>query len=109
MTAFTGHYGRYVLNNLIDSLDRPYDESRSETTGLMRLSNALAESCKDVPRDRIDQLRERGQDQGGIDQLVGELADSIIVDERFSAIDDLIRPSSQQRPAVRPRAQIPPV
>ena len=46
MTAFTGQYGRYVLNNLIDSLDKPYDESRSETTGLMRLSNALAESCE---------------------------------------------------------------
>ena len=42
MTAFTGQYGRYVLNNLIDSLDKPYDESQSETTGLMRLSNALA-------------------------------------------------------------------
>ena len=26
MTAFTGQYGRYVLNNLIDSLDKPYDE-----------------------------------------------------------------------------------
>jgi energy-coupling factor transporter ATP-binding protein EcfA2 len=87
MTAFTGQYGRYVLNNLIDSLDKPYDESRSETTGLMRLSNALAESCRDIPRDRIDQLRERGQDQGGIDQLVGELADSIILDDRFSTID----------------------
>ena len=48
MTAFTDQYGRYVLNNLIDSLDKPYDESRSETTGLMRLSNALAESCRDV-------------------------------------------------------------
>ena len=63
MTAFTGQYGRYVLNNLIDSLDKPYDESRSETTGLMRLSSALAETCRDVPRDRLDQLREGGLDQ----------------------------------------------
>src|ERR1700677_2627460 len=38
MTAFTDQYGRYVLNNLIDSLDKPYDESESRTTGLMRLS-----------------------------------------------------------------------
>ncbi len=87
MTAFTGQYGRYVLNNLIDSLDKPYNESQSETTGLMRLSNALVELCRDVPRDRIEQLRERGRDQGGIDQLVGELADSIILDDRFSTID----------------------
>ena len=33
-------------NNLIESLDKPYDEPRSQTTGLMRLSNALAESCR---------------------------------------------------------------
>ena len=87
MTAFTGQYGRYVLNNLIDSLDKPYDESRSETTGLMRLSNALAESCRDVPRDRTRPTPRAGTRPGGIDQLVGELADSIILDDRFSTID----------------------
>ena len=26
MTAYTDDYGRYVLNNLIESLDKPYDE-----------------------------------------------------------------------------------
>jgi chloramphenicol 3-O-phosphotransferase len=87
MTAFTDQYGRYVLNNLIDSLDKPYDESQSETTGLMRLSNALAESSRDVVRDRLDQLCERSLDQASVDQLVGELADSIILDDKFSAID----------------------
>ena len=87
MTAFTDQYARYVLNNLIDSLDKPYDESQSETTGLMRLSNALAESSREVPRDRLDQLRERGLNQGSIDQLVSDLADLIVRDERFSTID----------------------
>jgi hypothetical protein len=57
MTAFTGQYGRYVLNNLIDSLDKPYDESQSATTGLMRLSSALAELNQTVSRDRLDELR----------------------------------------------------
>ena len=52
MTAFTDQYGRYVLNNLIDSLDKPYDDSQSQTTGLMRLSNTLAESSRSVPRNR---------------------------------------------------------
>jgi hypothetical protein len=87
MTAFTGEYGRYVLNNLVDSLDKPYDESRSGTTGLMRLSSALAESGQDVPRDRLDELRDGGLDQQSIDTLVGELADTIILDDRFSTID----------------------
>ncbi len=87
MTAFTGQYGRYVLNNLIDSLDKPYDESRSETTGLMRLSNALAESSRDVPRDWLDRLREGGLDQSSLDQRVAEMADRIILDDRFNTID----------------------
>ncbi len=87
MTAFTGEYGRYVLNNLIDSLDKPYDEARSETTGLMRLSNALAETSRDVPRDWLDRLREGGMDQPSLDHLVAEMADRIIVDDRFSTID----------------------
>src|SRR6516162_6616480 len=43
MTAFTGQYGRYVLNILIESLDRPYYEPESSRSGLMRLSNALVE------------------------------------------------------------------
>jgi hypothetical protein len=87
MAAFTGQYGRYVLNNLIDSLDKPYDEARSEVTGLMRLSSGLVESCGPIPRDRLDQLRERGLDQESVDKLIGELADSIILDDRFSMID----------------------
>ena len=33
MTAFTDQYGRYVLNNLIDSLDKPYDESAVRDDG----------------------------------------------------------------------------
>jgi hypothetical protein len=87
MTAFTGQYGRYVLNNLIDSLDKPYDESRSETTALLRLSSALAESSRDVPVDWLDQLREGDLDQPALDHLVGEMADRIILDDRFSTID----------------------
>jgi energy-coupling factor transporter ATP-binding protein EcfA2 len=87
MTAFTGQYGRYVLNNLIDSLDKPYDESQSATTGLMRLSSALAELNQTVSRDRLDELRERRLDQRAIDQVVAELADSIILDDRFNTID----------------------
>ncbi len=46
MTAYTDDYSRYVLGNLIESLDKPYDEPRSPTSGLMRLSNALAESTR---------------------------------------------------------------
>ena len=87
MTAFTGHYARYVLNNLVDSLDKPYDDSQSSSTGMMRLSNALAASCHIVPGDRLEQLREGGLDQESIDRLIGEMADSILLEDRFNTID----------------------
>ncbi len=87
MTAFTGQYGRYVLNNLIDSLDKPYYEPESASTGLMRLSTGLAESIRDVPRTWLDQLREGGQDQASLDRIVNEMADRILLDDRFRTID----------------------
>jgi AAA ATPase domain len=87
MTAFTGQYGRYVLNNLIDSLDKPYDECQSLTTGLMRLSTAMTASCHEILHSRLEQLRDRELDQTSIDQLIAELADSIIVDDRFNSVD----------------------
>jgi hypothetical protein len=87
MTAFTGDYGRYVLGNLVESLDKTYDDSQSQTTALSRLSSALAELCRTKTGSRLERLREGGLDQGEIDQLVGELSDAVILDERFSAID----------------------
>ena len=87
MSAYTDQYGRYVLNNLIDSLDKPYEESGLKTTGLMRLCNALAESCQDVTQEELSQLREEALDQDSLDRLVGELADRIILNDRFSTID----------------------
>ena len=43
MTSATDDYGRYVLSNLIDSLDQPYYEPSSDGSGLMCLSDALVE------------------------------------------------------------------
>ncbi len=88
MTAFTEQYARYVLNNLLDSFDKPYDESRSPTTGLMRISSALAESCGDELRDRLELLREGELDQESLDRTVMEMADRIILDDRFCDIPD---------------------
>src|SRR5277367_6701901 len=46
MTAATDNYGHYLLSNLIDSLDQPYNEQLSTTfSGLMRLSRAMASRC----------------------------------------------------------------
>ena len=92
MTSATSHYGRYVLNNLIDSLDKPYYETTGESSGLLRLSTALAESSKWVALDRLDQIRGGELDHACLAKLVDALADQIIMDDRFNAIDlDLVR------------------
>ncbi|MGZ3488363.1 MAG: ATP-binding protein, partial [Isosphaeraceae bacterium] len=89
MTAFTSQYGRYVLNNLIESLDKPYYEPESSGTGLMRLSTALARSITvdDSGKAGLDRLREEELDQKTLDHIVGDLADRIILDDRFKTID----------------------
>ena len=92
MTSATSHYGRYVLNNLIDSLDQPYFEPAGETTGLLRLSTALAESSRGVSLGRLDQIRGGELDHDCLAKLVEALADQIVMDDRFNAIDlDLVR------------------
>jgi GTPase SAR1 family protein len=87
MTAFTGEYPRYVLNNLIESLDKPYYEPESSRTGLIRLSGALAESPGEPCRDALEQLRERDLDQASIDRIVFDMADRIVLDDRFRDVD----------------------
>ena len=92
MTSAADDYGRYVLNNLIDSLSQTYYEPRGEATGLKRLSTALAESSRAVPADRLAQLREDEFDDRCLGRLVDALADQIVEDERFDACDlDLVR------------------
>jgi chloramphenicol 3-O-phosphotransferase len=88
MTAFTEQYVRYVLNNLLDSFDKPYDESRSATTALIRLSSALAESCGDAMHHRLQSLQDGGLAQTALDHTITEMADQIILDDRFRDIPD---------------------
>ncbi len=64
MTAYTDDYSRYVLANLIESLDKPYDEPSSPTSGLMRLSNTLAESTGAAPTSSTASARPRRDSRG---------------------------------------------
>lgn len=92
MTSATDRYGRYVLNNLIDSLSQPYFEPHGETTGLTRLSTTLAESSRFIPSDRLAQLREDEFDAPCLARLIEALADQIVEDERLDDLDlDLVR------------------
>jgi hypothetical protein len=42
MVSGASNYARYVLSNLIDSLDQPYDQEVDPRTSLTRIANALA-------------------------------------------------------------------
>ncbi|RUL86823.1 helicase HerA-like domain-containing protein [Tautonia sociabilis] len=91
MTSATDHYGRYLLHNLIDSLERPYHERLDPRSSLLRLSTALAESVPGVPAELLDRIRDGESDPGDLAAAVDELTNRIVFDERFDRIDsDLV-------------------
>jgi len=91
MTTAGANYGRYVLSNLIDSLDQPYYESLSLTSSLVRLSNALA--TRSMEGDLIEQLREDGElGFHDVAEAVDETTDRLVVRSRYADTDvDLVR------------------
>jgi DNA helicase HerA-like ATPase/energy-coupling factor transporter ATP-binding protein EcfA2 len=87
MTTATSSYSRYVLANLIDSLDQPYDES-SSASGLMKLSGALLARCGKAAA----QLSESDTEMTDVHRLVEGAADSLIVQPQLQHLDlDLLR------------------
>ncbi|MEX0718285.1 MAG: AAA family ATPase [Planctomycetaceae bacterium] len=87
MTSASGNYSRYMLHKLVDSLDKPYYHDPAdpeETTGLMRLSTAVAEML-----DRNDREFLRNGDHTGTQrrEVVFDMADSVLDDPRFGRID----------------------
>jgi hypothetical protein len=82
LTSRSANYARYVLSNLIDSLDQPYDETLDTQTGLARLSTALASRAFE-PKE-ASMLRDDPDlsDEEVID-LVCTGADRLIARERY--------------------------
>ena len=52
MTSEVGDYARYVLRNLIDSMERPYDAPALSESALMYLSDGLPRAASAIPRRR---------------------------------------------------------
>jgi hypothetical protein len=90
MNADVGNYARYLLSNLIESLDHPYHPPHVETSGLMRLSTGLFETIPGVAAEEREELRD-----GVVNDLssyVYEFVDRAVSDRRFDGCDlDLIR------------------
>ncbi|WP_338869049.1 helicase HerA-like domain-containing protein [Myxococcus stipitatus] len=91
MTVDATHYDRYLLSNLIDSLDHPYDVSQGDDSGLMHLSNLLMSQCTSLFAPLIEHEQKILED----DELHGTVravADELLSDPRFHNVEvDLLR------------------
>lgn len=97
MSSSTKNYGAYVLSNLIESLDKPYDWTVDERSGLMRLSSALASATDDsgqlcISGDELQLIREEDMPAEELHDWLYDYTDRLLEVRRFGDIDgDLIR------------------
>ncbi|KFE71043.1 AAA family ATPase [Hyalangium minutum] len=88
MTTAQSSYGRYMLNNLVDSLDQPYLAPSEPRSGLERLSGMLLERCSKVAA----LLADSEQDADEVPALVDIAADELKGQPLFERCDlDLMR------------------
>lgn len=86
MTSEVGDYARYVLRNLIDSLERPYDAPVFAESGLLYLSDGLAEGRGNIPTADLERLRSAELAVEELDDLIGGMIDRIL---RAEGLDHL--------------------
>lgn len=106
MTTSITSYSRYLVSNVIDSLDQPYYESLGTSTGLLRLSGALAARSGDEEAVRA-LIEEPDLDANGVVERVERAADRLIAQPRYADLDlDLVRALlylQRQDPALKKR------
>jgi hypothetical protein len=93
MTTEASNYARYMLTNLIDGLEQPYDPTGPSRTGLARLSAALLESVPGLSGIEMDQFRD-GDSYCDCDptRLTDDYADRLQKAARFRSCDlELLR------------------
>ena len=86
MTSEVGDYARYVLRNLIDSLEQPYDAPDFAESGLLYLSDGLAEGRGNIPAVDLERLRSDELAGDELDALLGGMVDRIL---RADGLDHL--------------------
>jgi DNA helicase HerA-like ATPase len=87
MTSEVGDYSRYVLRNLIDSLERPYDPPVLSESGLMYLSDGLAEGRVPIPATELEQLRTAELSSDELDSVVGKIIDRVVRTEGLENLE----------------------
>lgn len=105
MTAEATHYARYVLTNLIESLERSYSPDGDSRTALSRLSRALLEAVPGLSASDRDAFRDGDVESA---RLVDDYADQLQQMSRFHNCDlELLRVMlhlERNEPQVRSRA-----
>ncbi len=107
MTAEASNYARYMLTNLIDGLEQPYDPTGPSRTGLARLSAALLESVPGLSGPDFEAFRD-GDSDSDPTRLADDYADRLQQAARFRTCDlELLRVMlhlERTEPQVRSRA-----
>lgn len=90
MTTLVEDYPRYLLSNLLESLDLPYDEGREDLNALMKLSAILANRANaELMAEIAGSENLSGQD---LAERVFSAADSIVKQAGYRDLDlDLVR------------------
>ena len=87
MASEVGDYTRYILRNLIDSMERPYDAPVLSESALMYLSDGLAEGRVMLPPDELEQLRTADIEGDALDAVIGRIIDRIVRTEGLETLE----------------------
>ena len=91
MTTRADNYARYVLSNLIDALEQPYQQPHPGS-GLTRLARGLLDSLDILAPEERERLCNDILEPDERARLVHQIADLAVQDPRFANVDlDLIR------------------
>lgn len=92
LSADVEDYSRYVLRNLIDSLEQPYDAPSLGESCLMYLSDGLVEGRDTISPDELERLRTAELPAEELETLVGRLVDLIVRSEGLEQLEvDLVQ------------------
>jgi energy-coupling factor transporter ATP-binding protein EcfA2 len=88
----SGEYGRYLLNHIVDSLDKPYAGPPHDRSGLYELASGLPRLVGEPLRSQIARLAEDWPETQTLNQYVNGLVDELLLHPDLVPFDaDLLR------------------
>ena len=87
LTSDAGDYARYLLSNLVDSLEKPYDPPELGRQSLVYLSDGLAELGDAISPDQLERLRNDDLGHEQLGAFVGDLVNRLLRSESLGDVD----------------------